>query len=464
MIGVPRDLQQRVQYSFFGWYKLESEQGFCVHPTMANIPQIALTTDLASTHSLHSSDGNHEPDVNDDILLVTPPDTPSPLALNPIHGGLQPVHTRSPSDPTLLSPFSISPISPTGRSSLDVPRSPSPSYASSNEGSSIIVPPSPTLSTRSSVHFATSVALRDNKPGDGSTSLTLLNTSSKHGRKPSWASSGHSSLEGTEPDHGVIGLNPLHRATSIATSVTAASPTQTHVDDLSVRSENESRSRSHSRRNKGSKDSDGVTVVSETIGRHSGELPSGDPRKDDDDDNEGRNTRIELIDDDIEVDPAPFAFRPYALASMLDPKNIDMLENLGGAKGLLKGLGTSRTNGLGKKALMRRESFKASDASDGRPGPGIAGQRHDRGAAEVPGIVVTSPGGGVGGKSDDEHDEGDPVYAATLDERRQVYGHNVLPRKASKSLLMLMWMALKDKVLVSVFCELLTIPIFTVRA
>ena len=92
----------------------------------------------------------------------------------------------------------------------------------------MIAAPSPTLSTRSSVHFATSVALRDNKPGDGSTSLNLLNTNNagshnKRGRKASWASSGegHSSLKGTESDHGGIELNTLHRATSAATSMTS---------------------------------------------------------------------------------------------------------------------------------------------------------------------------------------------------------------------------------------------------
>ena len=408
-----------------------------------NIPQIALTTDLSSTHSLHSSDTQNVNLLIDDISspenIISPPFS---LSLNPTHGGLHPVHARSPSDPSLLSPFPLSPSSPSGRSSLDVPRSPSPSYASSNEGSSIIVPPSPTLSTRSSVHFATSVALRDNKPGDGSTSLNLLNTTHKHGRKPSWASSGegHSSLEGTEPDHGGIILNPLHRATSTSTSLTATSPTQAHLDHLSVRSGGQG---SHSRGKKECRDSDGV---SETVGRPSGELP---PSAKIDQDEDAKNSRVELIDDDVQVNPAPFAFRPYTLASLLDPKNIDLLESLGGVRALLKGLGTNGSRGLGEKALIQPESFKATDS---RPG---AGQRHDR---EVPGIVVTGPEGGVGGKQDDEDAQDNSIYTATLDERRQVYGHNFLPRRVSKSLLTLMWMALKDKVLASVSRKTLTIP------
>ncbi|EPQ52794.1 Ca-transporting ATPase [Gloeophyllum trabeum ATCC 11539] len=40
------------------------------------------------------------------------------------------------------------------------------------------------------------------------------------------------------------------------------------------------------------------------------------------------------------------------------------------------------------------------------------------------------------------------AYAASLDERKRVYGANILPHRASKSLWKLMWLALKDKVLI----------------
>ena len=122
-----------------------------------NISQIALTTDFASTHSLHSSDGGNDDhitrsnrfvDDNDQQVTSPKPESfaPSALAPHPHSGGLQPIHTWSPSDPTLLLPFSMLPTSPTGgRTSLDMPYSPSPSYVSSNEGSSMMAPPSPTL-------------------------------------------------------------------------------------------------------------------------------------------------------------------------------------------------------------------------------------------------------------------------------------------------------------------------------
>ena len=73
----------------------------------------------------------------------------------------------------------------------------------------------------------------------------------------------------------------------------------------------------------------------------------------------------------------------------------------------------------------------------------------------MPGIVIMGPEDDrVGGKPDDEDDEDNPIFSATIDERRKVYGHNVLPHRASMSLLALMWMALKDKVLVSFVYDL----------
>ena len=63
----------------------------------------------------------------------------------------------------------------------------------------------------------------------------LFSSSAKHGRRPSWASSseGHSSLDGTVPNHGAVSLSPLRRVTSAAAGTTAESPTNMYVDNLS---------------------------------------------------------------------------------------------------------------------------------------------------------------------------------------------------------------------------------------
>ena len=102
------------------------------------------------------------------------------------------------------------------------------------------------------------------------------------------------------------------------------------------------------------------------------------------------------------TDPTPFFQKPLVLASLVDPKNLDDLEAIGGAEGLLHGLGVDGTRGLN---------------ADGTPSAG-------------PGMM-------------------DAQFKASLDDRKRVYGDNILPTKKTKSLLQLMWMAMKDKVLVS---------------
>lgn len=394
------------------------------------IPAI-VTTDL-STHAGSPDDPN---DVADDprsdaydatpyslartitaessVPPMTPPPasptSPSPpntggLGLSP-HGHHG--HNRSPSDPAFLSPSPILKVH-----SLDVPRpsSAASGYASSNDGTCISIPPSPTLSARSSVHFATTLALRDNKPDEASGlgSLGLLDPSRKpeghehahgHGRKGSTATfaSGEGSAEGTEPDH-----------RSYRTSMTATSPM--HSPSPS--------------------DVKPPRTIAEEAERK---------------DKDGKKVEIEKLDPDNDETPCePFAFRPYKLASLVDPKNMELLTEMGGIEGLIRGLGTHRTKGLAALALSGGET--------GGVGAGVdAGQRHeraDKGGGErghAPTAFTSASGG-----SDEKDVAAGEAYSCTLDDRYRVYGQNILPTRQSKSLLTLMWLALKDKVLVRI--------------
>jgi hypothetical protein len=47
-----------------------------------------------------------------------------------------------------------------------------------------------------------------------------------------------------------------------------------------------------------------------------------------------------------DCDPALFAFKPYQLAQILDPKDLSLLDALGGIDGLLTGLSTHKSRGL----------------------------------------------------------------------------------------------------------------------
>jgi P-type Ca2+ transporter type 2C len=102
---------------------------------------------------------------------------------------------------------------------------------------------------------------------------------------------------------------------------------------------------------------------------------------------------------------APFGFRPKQLAEIAENKDVEALAKIGGTNAVLKGLGTSASRGLSSHAL---------------------------------------------GEVSDEKSGGEGPFAATRDDRTRVFGVNTMPPQKTKSLLQLMWLALKDKVLVSI--------------
>ena len=116
-------------------------------------------------------------------------------------------------------------------------------------------------------------------------------------------------------------------------------------------------------------------------------------------DEEDKGERVALEDEDeSDKDMGPFRkeLTPLTLAKLVDPKSLHSLRDLGGAEFVLEGLGSNAKHGL---------SFLS---------------------------------GGEGGDAS----------RASHEERQRVYGANVLPVRKSKTLLQLMWAALKDKVLV----------------
>ena len=113
-----------------------------------------------------------------------------------------------------------------------------------------------------------------------------------------------------------------------------------------------------------------------------------------------------------DTDPAPFKEKPSTLAMLVDPKSLDDLERLGGIDVLLNGLGVDPRKGL-------ITGLTEGGRETGAP----------RSGAEMP--------------------SGDgPQWTASTDRRREVYGRNELPGRKTKNIFQLMWIALKDKVLV----------------
>ena len=423
-----------------------------------DIPSIAVTGSTEHLHLFTPNDDQHNVPF-DDLVLRPPP--------------VQPNRARSPSEPGFLS--LPNPILRTGRNSLEAPSSPSPSSPLSersdrSDSPLLNVPPSPTLSAHSgtSVHWATSTQLRTNRPEehDGISSLGLLSPpASGHRRKGSNATF-TSSISGseTEPDHtgesSNIALSPLLTARSDAS--TLASPTHTHVDSAS---DGGSRPGSRSsfvkkfhrlrRASRSPEGSDGVDTDTSD-----GPPAAPKPAKK----GKGKKKRelerlaaIEL-EQDANKDPTPFAFKPFQLASLLDPKNIEALEDLGGVDGLLRGLGTHRTLGLGAASLAAKAG-PPDHASQPVQATRKSRDIEEGSDEQVPNITITEPSGEIKGLQStvslgdaaQSASGGTPdAYGADMDVRKRVYGDNVLPGRKSKSLLLLMWLALKDKVLVRV--------------
>ncbi|KAF9778981.1 hypothetical protein BJ322DRAFT_466634 [Thelephora terrestris] len=117
---------------------------------------------------------------------------------------------------------------------------------------------------------------------------------------------------------------------------------------------------------------------------------------------------------------APFKFGPPQLASLVDLKDLDALETLGGIFGLLSGLGVNPRCGL--------------PIGGNLPRPGD------------PPAVITSDHPGGECQAPDQYSYEGPPFSGTIEDRRQVYGLNALPVRKSRSLVQLMWLALRHRV------------------
>jgi Ca2+-transporting ATPase len=157
---------------------------------------------------------------------------------------------------------------------------------------------------------------------------------------------------------------------------------------------------------------------------------------------------------EADLDVHPFAFKPLQLASLVDPKSLETLEHLGGVGALLRGLGTHPTHGLSTESGSPPAHLASPD-----PTLQSSAVSHptDKDPPK-PDIMITSPAGepqglqstaSLGGDVAAEFQFSEEAYRTSVEDRQRTFGQNVLPRRPSKSLLQLMWLALKDKVLVS---------------
>ncbi|GJJ08344.1 hypothetical protein Clacol_002555 [Clathrus columnatus] len=370
------------------------------------IPEISITTSSSnlnltedSPSVVHSAQSQPSP--------LTPPslNLPSGGEENNHHLQSRPLFEPA-TDPNLLSPSSITPILR--------PHSPAPSSPSGSDHASIFSssPPSPTLTASSSVHFHPSyLALRENNPHK------RLSPDRHHFRRPSDASQATSfdgSLDGTDYTHYQhLPLTSLGNSKGDSSSVTDLSRTVSINDASYIGLTPKDGHKFHSETNISVNNNDNSNTTSQD---QTTPLP------------------------DENIDPAPFVHNPWRLASLVDPKSLDALTSLGGVDELIKGLGTDSRQGLSKHAL----GLNNSKTSNGHASSNGSSGGDDRGGGD------TMDGNRAVPHSEDRMEDSPPrsPYSATLADRKRVFGENILPARKSKSLLLLMWLAFKDKVLI----------------
>jgi Ca2+-transporting ATPase len=148
-----------------------------------------------------------------------------------------------------------------------------------------------------------------------------------------------------------------------------------------------------------------------------------------------------------DLDVRPFAFSPLQLASLFSSRNLETLEAMGGVDAILRALGTHPTRGLSTELGP----------------PGLVAQVREYTTDKDPPMLntITSPGalsqgmqsmadlaGSTGVRLPTDFQFFEDSYRASIEDRQRTFDRNIVPQKANKTLLQLMWLALKDKVLV----------------
>jgi Ca2+-transporting ATPase len=323
----------------------------------------------------------------------------------------------------------ISPIPKSARNSLY-------SFPTHTSDTSSLPLPFPIFSAHSSgsVRQANSTILRGNNPEEHDGSSYPVAPLHRHRRKGSIGSvSSIGSGSTTEQDAGndsSFRLSPLCSAHSDVAS-TLPSPTYTH----------------HRARQPSPSPSRETDTGSDTT-RYDGQKgDSADAMR------KGAGlTRPATLDleQEVDLDVHPIAFNQLQLAGLVDSKSLEALESMGGVDPLLRGLGTHPNHGLSTES----GSPPAHLAS---PDPTLQSFTVSHNLPK-PDIMITSPAGepqglqsavSLGGDVPAKFQSSEEVYRTPIEDRQRILGQNILPRRSSKSLLQLMWLALKDKVLVS---------------
>ena len=172
----------------------------------------------------------------------------------------------------------------------------------------------------------------------------------------------------------------------------------------------------------------------------------------------GREPLGEPQNGDVPMEHKLIGFTPEKLSELHDPKNINILRDMGGLPGLISGLRSDANHGLSphENKLRRRTTLWKFMEHDSRE-EAIPREDNDK----------EDPHNGIklifGQKADRERSgetrpkEHPPISERkrtmtnsdpSFEDRRRIFGVNQIPSRKSKSLLQLMWIVLHDQILV----------------
>ena len=167
---------------------------------------------------------------------------------------------------------------------------------------------------------------------------------------------------------------------------------------------------------------------------------------------------IEAETQDLPIKNSPFAFSPPELAKLQDPKNLNVLREMVGVRGLVMGLRTNSNKGLSPLESTFHRATTVQDviaALEQQESTRNAGGEEDLHETQKRVSLVTSSSSKVNhrtmsGLRKTFSIRSHPV-TPPFEDRRRVFGVNRIPPRLPKTLLQLMWSVLQDQVLVRHF-------------
>ena len=181
-----------------------------------------------------------------------------------------------------------------------------------------------------------------------------------------------------------------------------------------------------------------------------------------------------LKQDEPEIPDNPFAFTPKQLSKLHDPKDLNVLRQMGGLEGLIFGLQTDIETGLSKdedhlsgKVTLQDVWFEIETRKKQQVQDDMNKNQEDEAKAAAENDIQVEEHGGHANKTKRSDSTGSKARSSlasrrvtlssirtqapastSYSDRKRIFSENRIPARKPKNIFQLMWMALHDKILV----------------